>query len=71
MNVIHPKKLLNSKWTAIKPVNKERHFVVTEVTFNEEGAVIQCVIEAVLSHRAQPIIWQNLKNSSDWQQGWK
>lgn len=71
MNTINPKKLLNSKWTAVKPVNKEKHFVVTEVKFDEEGIVIHCVIEAVMSHRTEPIAWQSLKNTSEWLQGWK
>ena len=30
MNPLNPKKLLNSKWTAVKPRNKEKHFLVTE-----------------------------------------
>ena len=40
MNQIHPKKLLNSKWTAIRPINKEKHFVVSRVEFDDEGLVI-------------------------------
>ena len=35
MNKINPKKLLNSKWTAVKPTNKEKHFLVTEIEFDE------------------------------------
>ncbi len=42
MNNINPKKLLNSKWTAVKPVNKEKHFLITELKFDEEGEVIHC-----------------------------
>jgi hypothetical protein len=30
MNNINPKKLLNSKWTAVTPVNKEKHFMNSE-----------------------------------------
>ncbi|WP_198927950.1 TIGR02450 family Trp-rich protein, partial [Vibrio crassostreae] len=40
MNRINPKKLLRSKWTAVSPVKKEKHFMVTEVEF-EEGEVIR------------------------------
>ncbi|NLZ79547.1 MAG: TIGR02450 family Trp-rich protein, partial [Gammaproteobacteria bacterium] len=29
MHRINPKKLLHSKWTAVSPVNKEKHFMVT------------------------------------------
>jgi hypothetical protein len=31
LNKINPKKLLNSKWTAVEPKKGERHFMVTEV----------------------------------------
>ena len=71
MNNINPKKLLNSKWTALKPVNKEKHFIITELTFDEEGEVVHCLIEAVISHRSETIDWQQLKNSDHWSQGWK
>lgn len=71
MNQINPKKLLHSKWTAVNPQKKERHFVVTEVEFNEDGEVIHCLIEAVLSRRSQSINWRDLKHTTDWQQGWK
>lgn len=70
-NQINPRKLLNSKWTAVEPAQKEKHFIVTEIEFDEEGVVISCVIEAVMSKRTFPIQWQNLKNQDQWIQGWK
>ena len=71
MNKINPKKLLNSKWTAVNPVRKEKHFVVTEIEFDEDGTVLHCQIEAVISNRSRPIDWQELKNQDHWLQGWK
>ncbi len=71
MNPINPKKLLHSKWTAVQPVNKEKHFMVTEVEFDEEGVVVDCVIEAVMSKRTESIDWTVLKNTDNWRQGWK
>lgn len=71
MNRINPKKLLHSKWTAVQPVNKEKHFMVTEVEFDEAGAVVDCVIEAVMSKRTESIDWTVLKNTDNWRQGWK
>ena len=71
MNEINPKKLLNSKWTAVKPIMKEKHFLVTELEFDEEGDVVHCLIEAVISNRSAPILWKELKNSDNWLQGWK
>lgn len=70
-NIISPKKLLNSKWTAVKPERKEKHFIVTEVDFNEEGSVIFCLIEAVMTKRATAIQWQDLKDINQWRCGWK
>lgn len=71
MNAINPKKLLNSKWTAVKPVNKEKHFLITELKLDEEGEVVHCLIEAILSNRTEAIDWQELKNTDTWLQGWK
>lgn len=31
MNPVHPKKLLLTKWTAVQPVARQKHFVVTKV----------------------------------------
>ena len=39
MNRINPAKLMKSKWTALEPRNKEKHFLVTEIEFNEDGSV--------------------------------
>lgn len=71
MNKINPKKLLHSKWTAVSPVNKEKHFLVTEMEFDEEGQVLLCVLEAVMSNREAAIDWQALKDPAHWRQGWK
>ncbi len=68
---INPKKLLHSKWTAVAPKNKEKHFLVTEVEFDEEGAVVSCLIEAVMSKREFALDWRQLKDGSRWIQGWK
>lgn len=71
MNQINPKKLFKSKWTAVKAINKEKHFLVTKVEFDEEDVVTLCVLEAVISHRSTEIEWTDLKNSALWLQGWK
>jgi tryptophan-rich hypothetical protein len=70
-NKFNPRKLLNSKWTAVEPVRKQKHFIVTEIEFDEDGSVITCMIEAVMSKRIFPIQWQELKNQDQWIQGWK
>ncbi|MGI9294333.1 MAG: TIGR02450 family Trp-rich protein [Pseudomonadales bacterium] len=71
MNKINPKKLLNSKWTAIEPTKKEKHFIVSEVEFDEEDVVISCSIEAVISKRSIQINWHDLEDDNRWLHGWK
>ncbi|MGH1427103.1 MAG: TIGR02450 family Trp-rich protein [Arenicella sp.] len=71
MNKINPKKLLNSKWTAVNPQKKEKHFLISEIEFDEEGIVVFCCIEAVMSKRSISIDWRDLKDDSHWVQGWK
>jgi tryptophan-rich hypothetical protein len=71
VNKINPMKLLNSKWTAVSPVKKEKHFLVSELDFDDEGEVIHCLLEAVISNRSELIDWKVLKNSDNWLQGWK
>lgn len=70
MNAINPKKLLNSKWTAVNPQNKEKHFIITEVDYDELGLVISCTIEAIISKREAAIEWRELKDNDCWKQGW-
>lgn len=71
VNNINPKKLINSKWTAINPIKKEKHFVVTDVQFDEDEVVVSCTIEAVMTRRGFPILWQDLKDNKQWEHGWK
>ena len=71
MNKLNPKKLLNSKWTAVNPVNKERHFLVTEVEYDENGAIDHCLIEAVMTGRSMPIEWRTLGHDDQWACGWR
>lgn len=71
MNKFNPRKLLNSKWTAVKPVKKEKHFLVTKLEFDEDSDVRRCLMEAVLSNRSELIDWKELENEDNWVQGWK
>jgi tryptophan-rich hypothetical protein len=71
VNKINPKKLLNSKWTAVQPREKEKHFLVSDIKFDDEGEVTLCLLEAVISRREESIDWTTLKNNEVWLQGWK
>lgn len=71
MNKFNPRKLLNSKWTAVNPLQKEKHFLITKLEFDEEGDVLHCLMEAVISNRERRIDWKELENEDNWLQGWK
>jgi tryptophan-rich hypothetical protein len=71
MNRINPAKLLHSKWTAVEPKNKEKHFLVVEVDYDEEGVVIDCLLEAVISRNGTSVDWRDLTKGDRWKQGWK
>ncbi|WP_299879751.1 TIGR02450 family Trp-rich protein [uncultured Cocleimonas sp.] len=60
-----------SKWTAITPENKERHFIVSELLKDEEERIIGCKLEAVINKNQYDIDWQRLKNNEEWLMGWK
>ena len=72
MNPLHPKKLLLSKWTAVAPVAKNKHFLVSKVIAcappSQEIEAIE--LEAVFSKATQVIAWRELLDDSVWRQGW-
>jgi tryptophan-rich hypothetical protein len=72
MNPLHPKKLLLSKWTAVKPVAKQKHFLITRVIPPElpSDPIEWVEIEAAFSKATQIIAWRDLKNEQVWRQGW-
>ncbi len=69
---IQPGKLLHSKWTALQPRDREKHWLVTRILDPEQPANRWewIVIEAVHSRRSQTIRWRDLQDSSVWRQGW-
>jgi len=71
-NPLSPKKLLLSKWTAVQPLNREKHFVVVRVIEPEPPAVRieQVELEAVHSRRVLQLHWRDLTDPQVWRQGW-
>jgi len=71
-NPLSPKKLLHTKWTAVAPRNKEKHFLVTKVIepLPPGSPVVSVEIEAVYSKRTRVIAWRELKNELQWRRGW-
>jgi len=73
MNRLSPKKLLLTKWTAVKPIAKQKHFLVSKVILpeppNEKIELVE--IEAIYSKKTALIPWRELTNSELWLQGLK
>jgi tryptophan-rich hypothetical protein len=67
---INPEKLLLSKWTAVEPSNKEKHFLVTRLIRDEQEIVVACLLEAVINHYEYELDWHTLKDASTWLPGW-
>lgn len=72
MNPLNPKKLLLTKWTAVTPVAKQKHFLVSQVIQPElpTDPIELVEIEAVFSKTAQIIPWRALQDEGVWKQGW-
>jgi tryptophan-rich hypothetical protein len=72
MNPLNPKKLLLSKWTAVIPLAKQKHFLVSRVIKPElpTDPIEFVEIESVFSKANQIIPWRDLQNDDIWRQGW-
>jgi tryptophan-rich hypothetical protein len=72
LNPLNPKKLHLTKWTAVQPVAKQKHFLVSRVIqpVLPEDPIELVEIEAVFSKAKQIIPWRDLQNDSAWRQGW-
>ncbi len=72
MNV-NPKKLLLSKWTAVNPVAKQKHYLVSNIITPEmpDQQIEFVEIEAIYSKKTRRIAWRELTDTDVWIQGWK
>ncbi len=73
---LNAKKLLLTKWTATKPQNKEKHFIVTkliepDVPHAPDAQIEMIEIEATYSKRSFALPWRDLLDETKWRQGWK
>lgn len=70
---LSPRKLLQSKWTAVVPQGRQKHFIVVRLIEREspELPAEQVEIEAVHSRRRRIIDWRELRDPSRWHQGWR
>lgn len=71
MNQINPHKMLHSKWTAVTPTHREKHFMVTALLRDNEENVTDVILQAVLTQREFTLPWRALKDDATWQTGWQ
>ena len=69
---LNPKKLLLSKWTAVQVVEKQKHFLVSQLIQPTDSSmpITEVEIEAVYSGHKHIIGWRDLQDLSLWKQGW-
>jgi len=71
-NPVNRKKLPMSKWTAVSPIDREKHFLVVDWVRDDDGTPTdRLVIEAVLTQRLREIHWWELEDSRSWRVGWR
>ena len=71
-NPVNRGKLPNSKWTAVRPVNREKHFLILDWVRDADGNPTDHVqIEAVLTHVVREMFWRELEDPEIWRVGWK
>ena len=70
---LSPKKLLLSKWTAVVPHAKEKHFVVIRVIepVLPSTTIEKVELQAVHSGRTLTLPWRDLTDGARWHQGWR
>lgn len=68
---LNPNKLHLSKWTAVHPEHKEKHFIVTRIFRDDDMRVLDVELEAVLTKRKQRLSWRDLKDEARWRVGWE
>jgi tryptophan-rich hypothetical protein len=71
-NPVNRSKLAKSKWTAVSPVDREKHFLVVDWVRDEDGRPTDEVeIEAVLTGAVRRIHWRELEDHARWHIGWR
>lgn len=70
-NKVSPKSLTSSKWTKKQVTNKEKHFIVTKVKYDDDQNVTECILQAVITKNEYAINWRELKNEQVWLFGWR
>jgi tryptophan-rich hypothetical protein len=69
---LSPKKLLHTKWTAVTPRDREKHFLVTKVIEPTPPDTVptEVELEAVIDGRVRRLPWRTLTDREQWLPGW-
>ncbi|MBM4264638.1 MAG: TIGR02450 family Trp-rich protein [Deltaproteobacteria bacterium] len=59
-----------SKWTAVAPLDSEKHFLAKDV-LHKGDATYACLLEAVHTKRLVEVDWRDLKDGRRWLRGWR
>jgi tryptophan-rich hypothetical protein len=72
LNPVNVKKLLLSKWTAVKPIDRRKHFLVAKIIAPEPPELTPqwIELEAVHSKLTRRMDWRELRAPALWRQGW-
>jgi tryptophan-rich hypothetical protein len=71
-NPVNRKKLPGSKWTAARPVQREKHFLVVDWVRDDTGRPTDLIeIEAVVTGRVCRIDRRELEDPDRWLVGWR
>jgi tryptophan-rich hypothetical protein len=71
-NPVNHKKLPGSKWTAVRPQRREKHFIVVDWLRDDDGRPTDRIeIEAVLTGRVRAMHWRELEDGELWRVGWR
>ncbi len=67
MTVVPFSKILQSKWTAVQPVNGEKHFLVVRIADHKRREV---KLECVVTKTTQIIAYADLTSGGKFTPGW-
>jgi tryptophan-rich hypothetical protein len=70
-NPVNRSKLPGSKWTAVRPENRERHFIVRGWVRDADGLPTDEIeVEAILTRAVHILYWRELEDWERWRIGW-
>ncbi len=62
--------MVGSKWTALRPVNKEKHFVVLGRYKSSDETASEFQLRSILTGRIQVVRLGALQDTTTWKRGW-